>query len=467
MNRSLESIARTSSMLGVLALTTPLAVAQNAPSQDAAKELQELRQRMEQLETQLAAQKQAVPASAPAPQSAPVAAAKEEPSPAWKDLISAGNRFKVYGFARLDIQRDDSRPNNTQTIGWILSEDPTAPAAGPVGAGGSNKSDLTMHPRLSRLGFDFDGGSVESLGNAKVTGKIEVDFFNNGLAGQSESRSALRMRHAWLRMAWDRVSLLAGQSNDIISPLFPIVNSDLVMWGAGNLGDRRPQLRFEYAPPASETGFIAQAEIGLSGADDNADLDTAGTYGAGFRDGETSDKPTLQARVANRFELGKGKAEVGVWAHRAWEHPDTSFAGENRFDSEAYGLDVNLPVYEDIVGFKAEWWTGKNVDDVRGGIFQGINRTTGDEIAAKGGFAELSYKVSDHLTSYVGFSNDNPDNADVGAQGRAENVIKYAALRWNYKPLSFGLEYLDWTTKYVGLTDGDDNRVAGFLQYSF
>lgn len=456
MARIASSTSCTCSVLGALALSASLASAQE-PSQ----EVKDLRQRVEQLEKQ-AAQKQAVPAAAPA-QSAP--AAKEEPAPAWKDLISAGNRFKLYGFARLDLQFDDSRPNNTQTIGWILSEDSAAPAG--VGAGGHNKEDFTMHPRLTRLGVDINGGTLDGLGNPTVTGKVEVDFFNNGLSGQSESRSALRMRHAWLKMAWDRVSLLAGQTNDVISPLFPIVNSDLVMWGAGNLGDRRPQLRFEYAPPSSETGFIAQAEVGLTGADDNSDLDSPGTFGAGYRDGETSGLPTLQARVAQRFAVGEGKAEVGLWAHRAWENPDTSFAGEGRFDSDAYGIDFNFPIYKDIVGFKTEWWTGKNVDDVRGGIFQGINRTTGDEISSKGGFAEVSYKVGDHLTTYVGWSNDNPDNEDVGAQGRAENVIGYGALRWSYKPLSFGLEYLHWTTKYVGLDDGTDNRVVGFLQYSF
>lgn len=454
MNR-IASASCTCSVLGALVVTTSRALAQ-----DPAHEVQDLRQRVEQLEKQLA-QPKPVPASAPRldPEK------KEEPSPAWKDLISAGNRFKLYGFARLDLQHDDSRPNNTQTIGWILSEDPTAPAT--VGAGGPNRSDFTMHPRLTRLGVDFDGGTLDSLGGPKITGKVEIDFFNNGLAGQSESRSALRMRHAWLKLAWDRFSVLAGQTNDVISPLFPIVNADLVMWGAGNLGDRRPQLRFEYAPPANEVGTIAQAEVGLTGADDNQDLDSPGTFGAGFRDGETSGLPTLQARFAQRFALGDAKPEVGIWAHRAWEHPDTTFAGEDRFDSEAFGVDVSLPIYKDVVGFKGEWWTGKNVDDVRGGIFQGVNKTTGEEIESKGGFAELSYKVCDRMTAYVGFSNDNPDNADVGAQGRAENVIKYAALRWNYKPLSLGLEYLDWTTKYVGLSDGDDNRVAAFLQYSF
>lgn len=441
----------------MLALSAPRSLAQQDPQAD----YEALKKRVAELE-KAAAEKVAFPVTAPKP---PDAAKPNDAPLTWKDLTASGSMFRLYGFARLDLQYDDSRPNNTQTIGWILSEDPKAPA--PIGAGGKNKEDLTLHARLTRVGLDFVGGTVEGLGDASATGKIEIDFFNNALTGQSESRAALRMRHAWLKLAWDRFSILAGQTNDVISPLFPIVNADLVMWGAGNLGDRRPQLRFEYMPPAAETGFIAQGEIGLTGANDNSDLDSPGTYGAGYRDGETSGKPTLQARLAQRVNFQAQKAEAGVWVHRAWEEPDTSFDGENEFDSVAFGFDVSVPVWKDIIGLKFEGWTGKNVDDVRGGIFQGINRTTGEEIKSKGGFVEASWKASNRLTTYVGFSSDNPDNGHVGTQGRAENQIWYGALRWNFKPVYFGLEYLDWTTKYVDLGDGTDHRIAGFVQYSF
>ncbi|HUR29233.1 MAG TPA: hypothetical protein VM509_13680 [Planctomycetota bacterium] len=394
----------------------------------------------------------------------------QEPVPqqsgiAWKDLIGDSARFKVYGFVRLDAQSDDSRPNNTQTIGWILSEDSVGPAT--VIAGGRNKEDLTIHPRLTRIGIDVDGGKIADLGEAKVNGKIEIDFFNNGLAGQSESREALRMRHAYLKLAWTNWSVLFGQTSDVISPIYPVVNADLVMWGAGNLGDRRPQIRPEFVMPFGGNKLIFQGEIGLTGADDNQDLDAAGTAGAGFRDGETSGLPTLQARLAYSFLISGQKAEVGVWGHQAWEEPDTSFAGENEFESKAYGVDVTLPVYEDRVTLKGEAWKGEDLDDVRGGIFQGINTTTGDEIESRGGFVELGVKITTHTSLFAGWSNDNPENSDLNANGRAENQIWYGAARWNYKPVAFGLEYLDWTTKYIGLDDGTDKRVVAFVAFNF
>ena len=147
-------------------------------------------------------------------------------------------KVDFYGFLRFDVLYDDSRPNNTQTISSILSEDKTAPAS--IGAGGKNRPDLTMHARLTRLGVNLDGGMLPDLADAKLTGKVEIDFYNNGLTGQTESRAAIRMRHAYMKLEKDDLSFLAGQTSDVISPLWPAVNADMVMWGAGNLGDRRP-----------------------------------------------------------------------------------------------------------------------------------------------------------------------------------------------------------------------------------
>jgi len=440
-------------------IASSLAAAQKPPGSEEA-----LRERVVSLEARLAELEQGATPTQPSPPSQGLA---------WKDLISEGNKFKLYGFARFDVQYDDSRPNNPQTIGWILSEDPSAPAfAGstPIGAGGEDIESLTMHARLSRLGLDVNGGTVASLANAVVSGKIEIDFFNNGLAGQSESRAALRMRHAYLKTVWGDFSVLYGQTSDVISPIYPIVNADLVMWGAGNLGDRRPQIRPEYVVKSGELSWIFQGEIGLSGADDNADLDTSGNYGAGYRDGESSGEPTLQARAACKFPVAGNATEVGVWAHSAKEEPDDAngtIPGDDEFESSAYGLDLTLPLFSDAFTLKAEAWQGKNVDDVRGGIFQGINTVVGKEIDSEGGFVEIGWNATDHVALYLGWANDNPDNEDLATNGRANNEIWYAAARFNYKPLAYGIEVLDWTTEYIPWDEGDDLRVVAFASYSF
>ena len=41
------------------------------------------------------------------------------------------------------------------------------------------------------------------------------------------------------------------------------------------------------------------------------------------------------------------------------------------------------------------------------------------------------------------------------------------ATRYSTGPIQLGLEYLNWTTDYVGFSDGKDNRVAAFIAYRF
>jgi hypothetical protein len=102
-----------------------------------------------------------------------------------------------------------------------------------------------------------------------VSGRLEIDFQNGG----SNSRAIPRYRHAFLQMNWGVHSLLAGQTWDVISPLFPTVNADTLMWNVRNMGDRRPQLRYSYEP---KTGLNARGAIGLTGAIDNLDADNNG-----------------------------------------------------------------------------------------------------------------------------------------------------------------------------------------------
>ncbi len=386
----------------------------------------------------------------------------------WNELVAGSSKIKFYGFIRADMVYDDSRPNNTQTIAFIRSEDDLAPSS--IGAP-DDAEDITIHPRLTRFGFELDGPNVTALGDAKVKGKIEVDFYNNGLLGQSESRQALRMRHAYLTLDWTDLTVLAGQTSDLISPIWPIVNSDLVMWGAGNLGDRRPQFRLTWHPALGPGELVAAGMVGLTGADDNQDIDPAGSTGAGFRDGETSGQPTFQGRLAYRYPLWKEKKqnlEVGLWAHTAREHTDFEFLGEeDDFRSRAFGADLVVPIYEDLFWFKGEIWTGKNLDDIRGGIFQGINTVLAKEIDSEGGFGEFGFKACKWYSITAGYSQDNPDNSDLNAGGRTKNEIVYLANRFNFDPIEIGLDYLNWTTDYKDFDEGDDNRFNLYIMYKF
>src|SRR5262249_29111416 len=124
-------------------------------------------------------------------------------------------------------------------------------------------------------------------------------------------------------------------------------------------------------------------------------------------------------------------------------------------------------LYEDCLWAKGEGWAGANLSDVRGGILQGINRTTGEEISAKGGWGEIGYKIESWWSISAGWTTDDPDNGDLPSGGRSLNRVWYIANRFAFKPIDMGVDFLHWRTEYQGFGDGTDNRVQAFVSYSF
>lgn len=344
----------------------------------------------------------------------------------------------VYGFVRLDGMRDSSQADNTQKPTYLVSPDAT---------GGSNREQFAMHPRLTRIGVNLAAPQPVSGWNA--TGQIEMDFQNGG----SESRPTPRARQLWMKLARGPSSLLFGQTWDVISPLNPSPNDDTLMWNAGNLGDRRPQVRYTYD---TKTASVAVA-LGLTGAIDGKDLD-----GNGIRDGEQSGEPHLQARVGWQSAL----AAVGLWGEIGAERTATAVGGRTHFESQLVGVDAKVKLTHrlDVIG---EAWTGQNLSDFRGGVGQGINPTTGREITSAGGWAEFGFQVDPKYRVAVGYSLDDPRNGDVAANGRTRNYAWYLANKWKMGPVEFGLNYLYWTTDYKGLRRGIDNRFSFFVVHRF
>jgi hypothetical protein len=394
----------------------------------------------------------AQPADTPAAQSpTPPAQADNNQPVRWPDLVSQGNRIKFYGFLRLDMDIDSQHPNNTQTPLFINSPDPAL--------GGNTNGDFSMHPRLTRLGINFSGPHIAGLGDAKLSGQLETDFENGG----TESRQIIRIRHAYLRLDWRDFSLLAGQTWDTVSPLFPTVNNDTLQWNAGNVGDRRPQLRAAYEPKVGRGKFSFTGGIGLTGAIDALDLDNNG-----FRDGEESSRPDVQGRIGYAYPIGHDRsASFGISSFYGFLKTARPIAGRTDYHIQLTNVDFTLPLAS-FFALRGEGWWGRNMSDVRGGAGQGINLANGREIRGRGGWSEANIKVSRFLSLNPGFSTDDPVDEDIPNGGRTRNRAFYLANRitpgGNFL---IGADYLRWLTSYKGLRRGLDNRVNLFLQYNF
>ena len=369
--------------------------------------------------------------------------------------------IKPYGFLRLDLIYNDSKTNNSQTTMWVSSEDGVKVAV--------DDEEFVLHPRLTRLGLHVKGGKVD---RSDISGNLEIDFITT--PNFSESRQAIRLRHAFLKVLRGEFYLLAGQTWDIISPIFPSVNQDTLMWNAGNTGDRRPQLRAGYEHPLGPGKLSIMGGLGLTGAIDSKDKDLDKN---GVRDGEDSGLPNLQARIGYTRPgfVPRENMVVGIWGHLAKEEigeVSARIAGENSFTSNSIGGDIILPIislsHEGSLTMRGEIWSGKNLSDFRGGIGQGVNTNTGEEIKSSCGWLEFLIKVNTELQVEVGYTVDNPEDENLGIGDKAENTTWY--IGGNFKPgggLLLGIEYINWKTGYKDTPEGTDNRVNLIAQYNF
>ncbi|MEZ8221319.1 hypothetical protein GG496_001489 [Candidatus Fervidibacteria bacterium JGI MDM2 JNZ-1-D12] len=359
----------------------------------------------------------------------------------------SGERLNFYGFLRLDSIFDSGLVNNAQTPFWVLS-----PSGNNKGRTGNQQ--LSIHPRLTRIGINFLA-PPNLVKDWNVTGKFEIDW-QNAQGVTPESRPLPRIRHAYLLLQHGDYSLLLGQTWDLISPLFPSPNDDTLMWNAGNLGDRRAQIRLNYEP--KEKPFRWSIAMGLTGAIDSKDLDKNGV-----RDGEDSGLPNIQARVAWKLRSG----ELGLWAHYAWERTTNPVAGQTRFTSQSVGLDYQFRLGNKL-DVRGELWMGRNLSDFRGGVGQGVNDLTGAEIRSKGGWLEIGWQYSPKQRLALGYTFDDPRNKDIISGGRTKNSTWYLHHRWRLSGnVDVGINYLFWVTKWQNQATGTDHRFNAFVQHNF
>ncbi len=392
----------------------------------------------------------------PAPVAAPSTPAPQAAAPElvkWNEVVAGSSRFRLYGFLRLDLMYDSQRPaGNPQSPFFIASPDAAGNRRG--------AENFSMTPRLTRLGLDYTGPRIAALGDAKLTGKFEIDFN----AGGTESRPLFRERFAWLRLSWERFAVEAGQDRDLVSPLLPTPNQTGDMNYVGNTGDRRPMVRAEWNQKTSLGQWSLAGAAGLTGAIDAQDFDNNG-----YRDGEESGRPNLQSRIGYSRSLWvKDQAvNIGFSGYYAWTQTTRAFAGRTGFRSQLLAVDYTVPLAGKVL-LRGEGWWGRNLNDVRGGIAQGINPNTGREIRARGGWAELNFRISKYWMLLPGFIEDDPVDADLPNGGRTRNRSAYFGQRITPSGnFLIGVDYYRWRTDYKGSRTGIDNRMNIFFQYSF
>ena len=426
-------------LLSIVLVIAAAGFSRAAGTSTVAKENAELRQKVDQLDKELEDLKKAVMQQTGA-------SMDPLPKPVWSNLD-----IQLYGYLKLDSAYDSSRINNGNYAQWAESESTN-----------DNDDQFNMTANETRLGMLING---PDNGGMKASGRVEVDFYGGG----NENKANLMMRHAFFKLDWpeDRFNIIAGQTSDVISPLFPTTVSYSVCWWTGNIGYRRPQIRL-----TKELGFETGGFLKLEGAlartigRDNVAL--AGTTDSG----EDAGIPSLQGRASLTLPMfGAEEATIGLSGHWGEEEYDIAANGQDKeFRTWSLNLDYTQPVCSKMT-IKAELFKGENLDAYLGGIGQGVTLTGTnqyEEIGSKGGWIAASLGPWENKCFNVGIAVDDVDSGDTNVGGRTLNRSVFGNVICALdEQTDVGFELSHWRTEYNGSGDAESLRAQLALKYKF
>ncbi|MCA9264313.1 MAG: hypothetical protein KDA60_10715 [Planctomycetales bacterium] len=320
--------------------------------------------------------------------------------------------------------------------------------------------------RRSRVGVDIAAPEVDLFGGVTSGGKVEIDFLGGFV---NPNTTDLRLRHVYWEAKNEHLRFLVGQTWDVVSPLIPSTVNFSVNWGAGNIGFRRAQIRYErYVPLSSDVTMELQSALAQNIVPDLASGDVA----AGVIR-ESGAWPMLQGRLGFKVDAIELPLAFGVSGHIGETGFDFTRTGPGpamlppernaRFQSWSANADWSLPMSERF-GIHGEFFTGENLSNLLGGINQGVCPCLRVPISSIGGWTEIWFDWTQHIHSHLGFGVDDPDDSD-SVVGRTQNRVIYANVMIDLtKRLRTGLEVASWETRYhnLTLTEPDPaNRIAG------
>jgi len=253
---------RKSFIIKSLALTVTALMVNTAQAATDSQEIQQLRNEVQELKALLQQQQQQVRLVESKVESAPASASSGLKSKSGADI-------NIYGFVRGDANyiiegADDDFNKVSETKGEA-------------------KDKLRATAKTTRIGLDFN----TPVGDAKVGGKVEVDFAGNGV------NENLRIRHAYLTYN----NWLFGQTtSNFLSSHAPEMIDFATNLGGGTT--RIPQVRYAYNLAPTTKLLVAAEEGNSAGVKDT----TAIKYSL----------PVLTGKVTQSYAGGNGNASARV-----------------------------------------------------------------------------------------------------------------------------------------------------------
>ena len=456
-------------------MVSGICMAQTADSVEKLKqENAELRQRMEKMEQQFRALQSAVqeqatakPTDQPRLSDAEIqrisSIVRKFERDAWPVVSSL--KAQLYGAIRFEASYDMARTNDGDSANLVLSE--------------QNRSDdntFNMTAQNTILGLNIYGPSTDEV---STRGKFEIDFRSPAAV---ENAPLVWLREAYMEVAWnlsaeDRLSLIAGQTWEVVSPLVPPTLDWGAMWFEGNLGIFEPQLRLTYDRKLSDAADIkfelaAVRHIGRPALVGGVRFDPGDT-------GEDSGMPNFQGRVSVSFpglyfgdEADQKHTTLGVSGHYGLEEYDLNAGNDHMdFDTWSVNLDLTQPLTKWLT-LAGEAFAGQNLDCVMGGLGNAsVVTATGNELTSRGGWAAAQlgpFKGLEKWQFAAGAGCEDANISDLPTGGITLNSIIFGNVIYAInKNVSIALQLSHLLTEYKNMNDGDDIRAQMVFTYRF
>lgn len=409
---------RKSLIVKSLALTVTALMVNTAQAATDSQEIQQLRNEVQELKALLQQQQQQVRLVESKVQAAPSASSVGLKSKSGADI-------NIYGFVRGDanyiIEGGDDDFNKISSTT------------------GEARDKLRATAKTTRIGLDFN----TPVGDAKVGGKVEVDFAGNGI------NENLRIRHAYLTYN----NWLFGQTtSNFLSSHAPEMIDFATNAGGGTT--RIPQVRYAYNL-APTTKLLVAAEEGNS-------TGVTGTTAVKYS------LPVLTGKITQSYADGNGNASARVLVEN---YKDNNAGKDKTGWGVALGTDFKvadpLKLFADasyVVGNSNYLYGSNNAYSVVNGDIE-QNEFTALQVGG-------TYKILPNLRSTLAYGALFADNGtDFAKQNQTANEkIQQAWLNVIYspaKPIDLGIEYINGKRETFAGQSYKDNRVGLMAKYNF